>query len=172
MRVKIAASTLVLSLANAAPSIADVPWLPADYTIVCDSRQVSGFNWEHGDWHQSQFKPLQHIIRKTKDNYCGTFVESSAPKWAERFATWRKICLNVRNAGKEYRPNLSTVCRENYTKSKNGWDITIQCDDPVMHLKPGSWYHSAFIHDDLSETPPKDYKDSLFVEVGKCALLK
>ena len=41
-----------------------------------------------------------------------------------------------------------------------------------MIFKPDGWYHYADINSDLSDTPDKDYKDSQFVEVGKCAQIK
>jgi len=32
-------------------------------------------------------------------------------------------------------------------------------------------YHFNQVHDDLSDKPKDDYKDSMFIEVGKCSMI-
>ena len=149
----------------------DVPLLPKEYTILCEADQSVGFDWLKGDWVVTNFKPKKRIITKSETNLCRPQKFED-----ENYTTWvsRNDCLNVRDFGTPYTNRGSSYCSVDYTKDDTGWETRITCDDPKMVLKVDGRYHLAYIHNNLYDRPPNANvsKDSMYVEVGKCARIK
>ena len=154
-----------VSFANLAAA-QEAPILPDDYTILCRPEQSVGLNWKNGGWVETRFEEKDLIVRKSKENQCGP--KASDPDFTYDTIVSRNICLNVRKIGEKYEPLMSNYCQELYGKREGGWTTQITCKEPVMILTPDGWFHRAFIHSDLADKPKDDYKDSQYVEVGKC----
>lgn len=148
-----------------------VPFLPKEYTLLCEAKDSVGLDWDAGNWHKVNFTLKKRIVTKSDENKCLLDNPPTNDLDLDMFVT-RHECLNVRDFGGPYRPNLSHLCSVYYSKSGTTWDVNLECNDPVMKFKPDGWYHLAFIHSDLSDRPIKNYKDSLYVEVGKCTRIK
>jgi hypothetical protein len=41
-----------------------------------------------------------------------------------------------------------------------------------MYINPNGWYHYAHVHGQLEDAPEDDLKDSQYIEVGKCSMIK
>ena len=57
-----------------------------------------------------------------------------------------------------------------YDEPSKKWDTNITCDEPKMSLEPNGRYEYARINPLIHDLNP-DYKDSISVEVGKCAMI-
>lgn len=165
---------LALALALAAGST--VPYLKDTYSIICNGEQSTGFNWKDGDWVKANFKPSQYVISKNSDNKCLEPLGNSQNTVFEtsKFHS-RSVCLNVRGFGEKYSAYLSEVCDEYYSQSKNeDWEITISCRRGIhgdIKLSPDGRFHASSLHSNLGDKPKGDYKDSLSVDVGRCAVV-
>lgn len=168
---KISAVILALMVPTIAAADSAVPFLPNEYTILCESQMSVGFDWQSGNWHFARYKPTKRIITKSEPNFCHQVTPLTSDINLDTFVT-RQECLNVRDFGAPYHKDLSHYCTVIYSKSGESWEVEILCDDPTIKFRPDGWYHFAHIHDSLSDAPPKDYKDSQYVEVGKCARIK
>jgi hypothetical protein len=159
-----------------------VPLLPDEYTILCSSEKSTGLDWVNGDWEPVQYKNTKQLVVKSKENDCSIWGVKSADDISkglkgEIVSYSRVACLNFREFGKPYSNKRdSSYCEEYYRKFSIDalfdytapWNIQISCKLPKMVLKPNGWYHRSHFHAQLDTKN----KDSLAVEVGKCAMIK
>ena len=147
------------------PPMSEPPFLPDEYTILCNSEQSTGFNWENGDWVAVRFKETKRLIVKSDNNVCDVDKTYSMPN--EKI-----VCLNIRKMGDKYQSVQGSYnCLEMYLNWPRGWETIIMCNDAKMSLNPNGRYNYAHIHNQLEEHPYKDLKDSMWVEVGKCSMI-
>lgn len=166
---------LLLPIVSLALEGDEYPW-PEEYTILCSSEEGTGFNWVNGNWKPVKFKNVQRLILKSKKNQCSGY--SKRDYHVEEYDVHSKsVCLNERKIGDEYIPILSSYCEEHYNGPKSGAgprtsEAWIYCNNPKMYLLPNGWYHYAHVHGQLEDAPKDDLKDSQYLEVGKCSMIK
>jgi len=147
----------------------DVPLLPNEYTILCAAEKATGFNWKNGDWVARHFNPIKRLVVKSPKNRCSPSGEMATDPFSDD--VYIDVCLNVREFGKTYKRISSEICTENYKKKSGMWETLIYCTHWPLALRPDGQYHYSQITDDLSDKPENDYKDSMYVEVGKCSMI-
>ncbi len=161
-------SLLWLVLFLSLTSAGDAQRLPDEYTILCSAEKTTGFNWRNGEWKLVQFKNSQRLIVVSKENEC--YGDQRGDIDMEEFDYHIKfVCLTERELGKEYDP-VPYYCEERYRERTRESEIT--CESPQMILSPNGWYHYGVIFGDISNAPKDGRKDSLYVEVGKCSMIK
>ncbi|HBP90231.1 MAG TPA: hypothetical protein PKK23_05975 [Nitrospirales bacterium] len=153
---------LFVSLASAGDEYA---W-PEEYTILCSSEKSTGLDWEDGDWKIVQYKDLKRLIVKSKENQCLGVGSLKPVNNIEK-----EVCLNVRRVEHNYVPGMSRLCIEGTYGVKHP-NLMISCDLPRIILSPNGWYHYSKISGDLDDAPKDDLKDSQYIEVGKCSMIK
>jgi hypothetical protein len=80
-------ATLVALITNAnAATDSAIPFLPKEFTIICESEKSIGFDWKSGNWHGSQYKPNKRIITKSEDNDCD-LDEHRGPRLIQRLSS-------------------------------------------------------------------------------------
>ena len=163
----LSASILLLILFLSSVSASDEnPW-PEEYTILCSSEERSGLNWVNGTWKPAQFKNTQRLIVKSKSNDCGGKTGGDSSN-KEGNVYMKGACINEREMGKEYIPEKSAYCAEVY----NDENFEIHCVNPYMSLSFNGWYHYAYINlMDLTDSK-ENQKESQYIEVGKCSMIK
>ena len=148
--------------------------VPSRYTILCQGEKSVGFNWRNGDWEQAQFKPESYLIQKTEKSSLLCIADLLPPQ-VDSFRTVKKVCLNIRKLGEDPASGLPTTCTETHYKAYGEFPAEewIDCDVGLHHIsfRRNGWFHAGSIQGDLSDKPKNDYKDSLYVTVGKCTQL-
>ena len=76
-------------------------------------------------------------------------------------------CLKVQELGEKRFHTKG--CIEFHTKlnETKTWEIEFNCDG--FKFTPNGYFHMTHLHSHLSAKPKNDYKDSLFLTVGRCA---
>jgi hypothetical protein len=167
MRHKItSAATLWALLSATSLHAAD---MPDQYTLYCKGEKATGFDWQSNDWVAVPFKTQDYIIMKSPNNKCVGFDE----KVDEVVGVLRakEVCINIREAGEEYKPYISGKCTEYYLDSSaTKRPSSLSCDNLFsgnFSTSFNGWFHRSLFHGDV--TSRSDYKDSLLIEVGKCS---
>ena len=155
-----------------------VPLVPVDTVIMCESELSTGFNWENGTYHKGTYKNKKHILKKVEP-YGGCFGFKFNPHlnyfYPKHSFGARRVCIKHHVFGEE--PDIKGgECSERYKKREGGtWDITIACEEgtfvPEIRLSPDGFYHLSHLHGDVSSKPKDNYKDSQYIEWGKCATI-
>jgi hypothetical protein len=147
-------------------------------TVLCESKESVGFNWDQGHYHRATFKPgKKYVLTKVDRSQCpfGQFGKDMDAETKDFVAHHTQICIKAHEFGEEERP-AGDVCFESIT-GKPGTQLThvVSCNDELMtpniRFAPNGFYHLAFIHEDVSKHPDKDYKDSQYVEWGVCSVI-
>lgn len=154
---------------TALAALATAPILPETYSLICTVNQSSGFNWRAGQWVPVRFKAKSYLVTRQSTNICLS-KKIEALRLDDTFS-WRGACINLREIGEKYFASSSASCTEFYINRSGAWSTSISCYDSnlVAQFNPDGWFHLASIHGDLSSTPKSDYKDSQYVEIGKCS---
>tara|TARA_B100000315_G_scaffold41169_1_gene35985 strand:+ start:171 stop:758 length:588 start_codon:yes stop_codon:yes gene_type:complete len=153
-----------------------VPLVPVDTVIMCESELRTGFDWENGTYRKSTYKREKHILKKVEP-YGGCFGFKFNPHLNYLLTTYgsRRVCIKHHVFGEE--PDIKGgECSESYKKREGGtWNITISCEKgiftPEIRLSPNGFYHRSSLHNDVSSKPENNYKDSQYIEWGKCATI-
>ena len=155
-----------------------MPLVPVDTVIMCESEMSTGFDWENGTYRKSTYKKKKHILKKIEPfEGCYGFKFNPHVNYLSLKYSFgaRRVCIKHHIFGEE--PNKKGgECSESYKKREGGtWDIRISCEDtsytPEIRLSPNGFYHLSFLHDDVSSKPKNNYKDSQYIEWGKCATI-
>lgn len=155
-----------------------MPLVPVDTVIMCESELSTGFDWENGTYRKSTYKKNKRILKKIEP-FEGCYGFKFNPRLNYLSLKYpsgsRRVCVKHHIFGEE--PNKKGgECSERYNKRVDGtWDIRISCKDteytPEIRLSPNGFYHLSFLHDDVSSKPKNNYKDSQYIEWGKCATI-
>jgi len=169
------------------------------FTLLCETEKSTGFYWKKGDWHQTNFiagkkyiikkhdKPLSidspDYVRNSSENESCAFNQSESIEWTTSIS--QDGCYSIKEFGKESGYSNYSICREDWSKDKQSKLSLkeISCErrfNREWNISPNGWFHSSFMHSDLDSEPkrvvfdgveqfPDDYKDSLFITVGKCS---
>ncbi|MFD3262720.1 hypothetical protein [Phenylobacterium ferrooxidans] len=162
-------STLFAALAAAAALLP--PLLPSSYTLVCQVEQSTGYNWQAGNWSRTNFKPDSYIVQIGGENQCKSAVGTVTDYTSVKF---REVCGNLRKIGSEYLKFMSMECLESYGNVPEQAPRIVQChsSEETFAGAVDGWFHHTHIHGQVGARPRNDEKDSLYVEVGKCSLVK
>jgi hypothetical protein len=166
MRHKItSAATLWALLSATSLHAAD---MPDQYTLYCKGEKATGFDWRANDWVEVTFSENDYIVVKSPNNKCIGFDEKVDE--VVGVLRWKDVCINIRQAGKEYEPYISGKCTEYYPEDENKRFPSLQCDNLFSGnflTRFNGWFHRSWVHGDLDSR--SNYKDSLFIAVGKCS---
>lgn len=154
--------------------MAGVELMPLQYTLVCQSQTKVGVNWSMGKWHKVEFNPAaaRIFVVGGADNYCLETVQHPPAKGLIELNR-RPVCVESGRVGEKMDGLHHNTCDEVYTKPHGAWGVTLECRNPtlVMNARPDGWYHLSLIHNDVEDAASAE-KDSMFVEVGKCSVVK
>ncbi len=177
--------SLFVILVFSSPAFAQITDPKVFFTSMCITEKSTGFNWKQGRWEYTRFKETKYIIEKLqpeefktgasipKSGDCKSELEK---KDARFFDDWGYSygCYNLREFGDPFYSHRSHVCSERWKgKAPNRALESVDCvgsPEPIT-FAPNGWFHRASIHGYIENRPKDDYKDSLAVEVGKCAVI-
>ena len=154
-----------------------IPMIPDAAVIMCEPESQTGFNWKNGTWVDAKFKERKRLFKKlplTKNNCPYDNVEPEDNDLSKNLPK-RKVCIATYLFGET--PNkIGNVCEEYYTKYNGQWISQIVCAgkglrNPKAAISPNGLYHLATLNFNLLPNPPDDYKDSQYIEWGKCATI-
>ena len=159
----------IVTVLSALAIATQAPLLPESYTLICRVDQSVGFNWSGGGWVTARFKSNEYMVTKQASNSCPA-LKADDDFAVDGFVA-KSACINLRELGSRYYPYSSAKCREFYVNKSGQWQTSITCYDSelVAEFDPDGWFHLAHIHGSLEAAPKNNYKDSQFVEVGKCS---
>lgn len=168
-----AALLALLAQASPAPSAASVPWLPSQYSLLCQAAESTGFNWR-GEWVRvDRFKLDQYLLAVRNDNFC-LKDDLDEERIIEDQLAWRGVCVNLRKVGSPYYRYSSAACTEYYDRRGSDWSISITCHTGNVNgtFAPDGFFHLAHMHEDVTPRGRLNgQKDSLAIEVGRCSLV-
>ena len=169
----------LIGSANAVSSLNDF------YTSTCTAEQSTGFTWENYDWKKVTFKPGEkyEVIKVDPAKLGNPFIcEQSLDKdniYKHYFDSDNTLsqfgCYSIKTLGaKDY--GRRNDCREWWTTypKEDGELIpktkqlnSVSCRAYDFNFSPDGWFHTGNVN--IRTEDIVEYKDSLFVEVGKCS---
>ena len=155
------------------------------YTSTCTAEQSTGFTWENYDWKKVTFKPGEkyEVIKVDPAKLDNPFIcEQSLDKdniykyYYDSDNTLSQFgCYSIKTLGaKDY--GRRNDCREWWTTypKEDGELIpktkqlnSVSCRAYDFNFSPDGWFHTGNVN--IQTEDIVEYKDSLFVEVGKCS---
>ncbi|MCL0039357.1 hypothetical protein M1M85_00195 [Nitrospinaceae bacterium] len=161
-----------------------MPLVPVGAVIMCESEMSTGFNWTNGTYRQATFQKKKRILKKiepfegdlSKGCFDFKFNPSANSLFLKKIFGRRQACFKHHIFGEES-AKYGGECSETYKKREGGiWDIKISCSKdsgliPEIRFSPDGFYHLVFLHNDVSLKPKNNYKDSQYIEWGKCATI-
>ena len=155
------------------------------YTSTCTAEQSTGFTWENYDWKKVTFKPGEkyEVIKVDPANLDNPFIcEQSLDKdniykyyfdndnTLSQFGCYSIKTLSAQDNGRrnDCREWWTTYPKEDgelipKTKQLN----SVSCRAYDFNFSPDGWFHTGNVN--IRTEDIVEYKDSLFVEVGKCS---
>ena len=139
------------------------------YSALCITEDSTGFSWKDNKWKRTNYTSSKYLAKKIPHSeldefYINDIQELNKFPLTRRDDQWRHLrnYYNIREFGEEFYKFANQICSEL-------WDgkelLYIACED--FKFKPNGYFHKSGIYSSLSEK--EDYKDSLFVEYGKCS---
>ena len=155
------------------------------YTSTCTAEQSTGFTWENYDWKKVTFKPGEkyEVIKVDPANLDNPFIcEQSLDKdniykyYYDSDNTLSQFgCYSIKTLGAEDYGRRND-CREWWTTypKEDGELIpktkqlnSVSCRAYDFNFSPDGWFHTGNVN--IQTEDIVEYKDSLFVEIGKCS---
>jgi len=152
---------------------------------MCITEKSTGFNWRKGDWEYTRFKEAKYIIEKLqpedftnkpetpipKSGFCKSELKGKEDYFSDD-SGHSYGCYNLHEFRGPFSVHKSQVCLETWKGRDTDRVLQgVSCEggsDPIV-FAPDGWFHHAHIHRQYD--PTDDYKDSLYIEVGKCAVI-
>lgn len=160
-------------------ALAQVKPLPP-FRALCVSDKETGFNWKAGDWVPVNFKAGTKVVVQKLDlatyeskpfNERPMRCTKEEMRTGELLAGNARGCYHIKEMGMN--PPLmfnAEVCEEKVDYSSGMVElVSVKCGQMTFH--PDGGFIRLPSHDNVSRMPPKDYKDSLVLSVGKCSRL-
>lgn len=149
-----------------------------DFKQLCIAEKSTGFNWVNGDWKQVNFKLQKYIIRKVRkfnedtasieNTLCNIHLQEK--KELLSFLSY-PVCAKLQVIGDDLQSNM--LCWQDLPAFNEPDDIKVSCRGVYEHLniafRTNGFYHRSQFHINVTRKPENNRKDSLYVEVGKCA---
>ena len=167
------AQSAVSQAAGVPSSKSSPPILPSNYQLICQATISNGLNWNGAAWVAARFVEKTHLIAVGGENICFPPAGTSKAREVSEGALYtREACVNERDVGAPYLKFASENCSEYYSYRGGKWETSVSCRSNylTMEATPDGEYHLSYIHGSLNENQLK--KDSMFVEAGKCSLVK
>ena len=153
-----------------------LPVVPIGTVVMCESEESVGFNWKNGTYVLTKFENTKRILKKAEASKCSFNPnKSTLNKGAlgDSSRGYVDVCIQYKKFGEKYL-TIGGVCTEFYVPNFNGgWDIHYSCRDlllPNIAFRLNGLYHLAERNDNLT-SKPNDYKDSQYIEWGRCATI-
>ncbi len=178
---------LIPMLIFSTPLFAEIKTSNIFFTLMCISEKSTGFNWKQGDWKYANFKESKYIIEKIEPEDIHLISGKSLPKsgfcqlngkndpQTLEILNTSYGCYNLRRFGEPFFNGNSKVCLEFWNgKGTNRVLEKVTCESSTnpITFAPDGWFHSATLHDYVEKSRPDNHdKDSLAIEVGKCAVI-
>jgi hypothetical protein len=158
-----------------APVCADpsLPRLPY-FKSLCVREKETGFNWKNGDWVQANFSPGKQILVQKIDVDA---AKDKAPLTENMFQPCRPeesrdlkvvihttACYVVKEIGTPTTILNVQMCTERFNYKHALQDV--RCEQ--VTFQPDGGFIERPLYVDVDLHPPKDYKDSLALAVGRC----
>lgn len=157
---------------------------------LCTSDEISGLDWDEGEWKTKRFKNEQFVLKlyesdgpdsKARTGMFSNFVrlavclekhkpiedKSELPPDFRFYET----CVVRKFPGKSRVDDFN--CDEVHEKNSNGnWNVKFKCSslgERVENLifEPGGRYHQSAVHEFL-KPDENGNNDSMYISVGKC----
>jgi len=145
------------------------------FSLLCVGEKSTSFKWERGQWHPANFTTGRYIVTKVdldgateieKQNCRSNYEETKSRNGPSTL----NACYNIRGDGDDYHEEFSRSCTEHWVGKRLDH---IECDRPTkLFFQPNGNFIFSYLHPSLSDRPRGDYKDSLFVSVGRCVVLR
>lgn len=149
----------------------NVPFLGEGWTMFCNGEKATGFDYRAGQWVETTFNPKQYVLTRKPDSECDSKGPLTIGGIDENFIT-RETCVNVKRMGDEESFLATTRCTEYYVndvKTKT-WSRSVSCRGIFEDFT--AEFDGEFLRQtDSTIMRAAKTRDSLVVEVGKCALL-
>ena len=142
------------------------------FNALCVTDESTGFNWKDGDWVKANFKADKKVLVIKIDmaeNNAKPKNERQLRCEAERGfdegfgSVINSACYLVKEMGHKPLPYDAGMCAESFNE---GVLKSIECDH-FTFLPDGAFVQYSN-SEDVSRFPKDDYKDSIYVSVGKC----
>ena len=149
------------------------------FKTLCIGEKSTGFNWHNNEWNFVRFKPEKYLVEKLNaERSKGTLLCSYEAKEKKRYETAESAldwgCYSVRE-GEQGLGGPPHLCLEDW-KMVNGSLMlqTVSCEeDDKIHFKPDGNFTAVQWNGDRGELAEKsNYKDSLSITVGRCAIIQ
>jgi len=145
------------------------PILAAEYTLLCEGEQSTGFAWENGRWVQKVFSTETYLIVKKYENEC---MDPLGTGMTEEGFIATPVCINRRKVGQRYIRLASVPCIEFYSWLNTRWEVSIQCFNHSLmaSFAPNGMFEIAQLSQDTTPNGRQPgRRDSNAVEVGRCS---
>ena len=179
IRVTLIAFTFCVPLALNADVTSETDY----FNLLCAGSESVGFAWDKGSWQPTSYKPGNHIVQKVeiehppvgqigkKSGGCSRYLNDLVYPWELEDTISIQGCYNIRTTGSEFKSISSQICVEEWAKKSDGSKTlsSVSCEN--FNFTPTGWFHTSYIHDNVSKAPKETKKDSMYVEVGQCSKL-
>lgn len=163
---------------------------------LCISDKGTGFNWENGSWMSVNFTEEKFVVSKVDvpkeaselstetfdaeafviSVLCNedVFQLSEEQTDGDNMRAYRS-CLKLQTLGEKDPKYLA--CTESHLNNKEGgndWNVRFHCRGILgssFYMQDG-YFHLGHVHGAVSTDPENDYKDSLYILVGKCVSIE
>jgi len=136
-------------------------------TSLCLGIDANGYNWKNGNWVRTGFAPHKYLVKKVPipaelTGIVDGLVNTCQPK--DNFPDYGILqrCYVVYRLGEK--PFQQNMCIERYSGDKLA---AISCEDGNFSFRPNGAFIKKTKAADLDSDD--DYKDSMFIEHGKCS---
>tara|TARA_R110002051_G_scaffold325797_1_gene431402 strand:- start:3385 stop:3999 length:615 start_codon:yes stop_codon:yes gene_type:complete len=158
------------------------------FSAICEEDDGTGFNWIDEDWKRVSFETKRYVIRKldiptiqmagmeaydATDEALGcALAKVRAPSETGALQTLTG-CYSIGEFGKE---QSTMVCSETYGFLSDQWQLfDVECgdafSDPDITFLPNGRFISSIIHGQVENSPKDDFKPSLKISHGSCAVI-
>ena len=176
---------LFVVLVFSSPVSAQITDPGALFTCMCITEKSTGLNWRSGNWEYTRFREAKYIIEKflpedfapgvslPKSGVCKGELKGHNSRYEEDIG-FTYGCYNLREFGDPIYPLESQVCLETWigkAPSRVLDQITCQNSFKPFAFAPDGWFHRALIHSNIESNPEIESKESMYVQVGKCAVI-
>tara|TARA_Y100000294_G_C8389518_1_gene270175 strand:- start:75 stop:608 length:534 start_codon:yes stop_codon:yes gene_type:complete len=150
-----------------------------EFSSLCIAEESTGFYWEKGNWHQTNFQLYKWLVKKInqdKPRCVGDALpdlEKIFPFTSGKKRHSIQRCYDVKRFGEE--TSIPEYCTEYYEDDGNG-DLkltTVLCRESNMYMRPNGRFTKSNV-DSIGDIPNdnyEDYTDSLSISIGYCSKL-
>lgn len=159
----------IIALLALAAAGQNAPFLGINWSMVCKGEKATGFNYQNGEWIETTFKPKDWVISRRSDQDCRKNSPLEFGALSETFIS-RETCLSVKQFGEKDSFLTTARCREYYVQDeRKDWSRSMSCDG-IFYDFTAEIDGEFLRHSKSTIMRAADQRDSIVVEVGRCAL--